>query len=210
MKFISLTSLEMLVVKIKELFVQKEAGKGLSANDLTDVLKSSYDAAHTHSKAAHAPDSAQPNVIESVSVNGTALTVTGKSVDVAVPTKVSDLTNDSGFQTGSQVSTVVTAALAGYSSTDAMNTAIASAVASAVPLKREIAAKLPAVSEADANAIYLVQKAGGNDGNIYTEYMVISGQWEIIGDTAVDLTGYLKENDIAEVTQAEIDTLLAL
>lgn len=46
--------------------------------------------------------SGEANVIESVKVNGTALTVTNKAVDVTVPTKVSDLTNDSGFLTSHQ------------------------------------------------------------------------------------------------------------
>ena len=40
---------------------------------------------------------AEVNVIETVKVNGTALTVTDKAVDVTVPTKTSDLTNDSNF-----------------------------------------------------------------------------------------------------------------
>lgn len=45
---------------------------------------------------------AEVNVIESVKVNGTALTITDKAVDVPVPTKTSDLTNDSGFGTYSK------------------------------------------------------------------------------------------------------------
>lgn len=40
---------------------------------------------------------AQANVIETVKRNGTALTVTNKAVDVTVPTKTSDLTNNSNF-----------------------------------------------------------------------------------------------------------------
>lgn len=39
----------------------------------------------------------QVNVIESVKVNGTALTPTSKAVDVTIPTNLSDLTNDSGY-----------------------------------------------------------------------------------------------------------------
>lgn len=46
---------------------------------------------------------AQVNVIETVKVNGTALTVTGKEVNVGVPTKTSDITNDSGFITSADV-----------------------------------------------------------------------------------------------------------
>lgn len=207
MKFITLEHLQMLVDKIKELFEQKEDGKGLSANDLTNELKTNYDSAYTHSASAHAPPGAQENVVESIKVNGAALTVADKSVDVAVPAKISDLTNDSGFQTGSQVSASITTALAGYSSIDAMNTAIASAIAATGPLKREIVTELPAVSSADANAIYLVQKTNGKDSNVYTEYMVINGGWELIGDTAVDLTGYLKADDIQDAAQSDIDAL---
>ena len=42
-------------------FVKKEAGKGLSTNDLTNALKSNYDTAYAHSQAAHAPSTAQKN-----------------------------------------------------------------------------------------------------------------------------------------------------
>lgn len=47
------------------------------------------------------------NVIETVKVNGTALTPdANKAVDIPVPTKVSDLNNDSGFITGETDPTV--------------------------------------------------------------------------------------------------------
>lgn len=65
----------------------------------TTSLKSNYDKAYTHSQAAHAPSNAQANVIETVKVNGSALTPSSKAVDINVPTKTSDLTNDSGFKT---------------------------------------------------------------------------------------------------------------
>lgn len=39
------------------------------------------------------------NVIEAVKRNGTSLSIVNKAVDVTVPTKVSDLSNDSGFVT---------------------------------------------------------------------------------------------------------------
>ena len=42
---------------------------------------------------------AQVNKIETIQRNGTALTITGKTVNIAVPTKTSDLTNDSNFLT---------------------------------------------------------------------------------------------------------------
>ena len=48
--------------KLKAYFVKKEEGKGLSANDLTNELKSNYDAAYPHSQAKHAPADAEKNV----------------------------------------------------------------------------------------------------------------------------------------------------
>lgn len=75
--------------------VDKETGKGLSTNDYTTAEKN---------KLAGIASSAQVNVIETVKRNGTALTVTNKAVDISVPTKTSDLTNDSGFGTYSKPS----------------------------------------------------------------------------------------------------------
>ena len=46
---------------------------------------------------------AEVNVIETVKVNGTALTPSSKAVNITVPTKTSDITNDSGFITSDDV-----------------------------------------------------------------------------------------------------------
>lgn len=70
-------------------------------------------------KLANIASGSQVNTIESIKVNGTAQTITNKEVDVAVPTKVSDLTNDSNFQTQDQI----TAAIAGKQNTLTFDTA---------------------------------------------------------------------------------------
>lgn len=124
--------------------VDKVDGKGLSTNDLTNELKGNYDAAYTHSQAAHAPVNAQANIIESVKVNGTALTITDKAVDIAVPTKVSELTNDVPYLVASDIANKADKAttLAGYGITDAYtnaqtDTAIANAMAQFVEVSEE-------------------------------------------------------------------------
>lgn len=61
-----------------------------------------------HVKLENIESGAQVNVIEGVSVNGTALTPSNKVVDVTVPTKVSDLDNDLDFQTSSEVQEAIT------------------------------------------------------------------------------------------------------
>ena len=53
--------------------------------------------AYEHSQSAHAPSNAQENVIETIQVNGTALTPSSKTVNITTPTKISELENDKGF-----------------------------------------------------------------------------------------------------------------
>lgn len=78
--------------------VDKEDGRSLSANDLTDELKANYDAAYTYSQEEHSPADAEKNIIVAVKKNGTTLSVDdNRAVNVIVPTKTSDLTNDAGF-----------------------------------------------------------------------------------------------------------------
>lgn len=68
---------------------------------ITADERANWDSAKAHANSAHAPSSAQANVIETVKVNGAALTPSSKAVDITVPTKVSALTNDSGYITSS-------------------------------------------------------------------------------------------------------------
>lgn len=72
--------------------VDKVSGKGLSTNDYTTAEKT---------KLGNIETEAQKNKIEKILVNSVEQTVSEqKAVDLAVPTKVSDLSNDSGFITG--------------------------------------------------------------------------------------------------------------
>lgn len=70
-----------------------------SVKHITNAERTNWNAAKTHADSAHAPSNAQENVIETVKVNGTSLIPNSKAVDVTVPTKTSQLTNDSGYKT---------------------------------------------------------------------------------------------------------------
>ena len=59
-------------------------------NNFTNALKDKLDSVE---------EGAEPNVIEVIQKNGTALPITNKTVNVEVPTKTSDILNDSGFIT---------------------------------------------------------------------------------------------------------------
>lgn len=97
MKYLDENGLLYTIQKIKSWLtgkVDKVDGKGLSTNDLTNELKAKYDTAVSKVDDLTETGGA-PNVIEIVKVNGSPLTPdTNKAVDVVVPTKLSDLTND--------------------------------------------------------------------------------------------------------------------
>lgn len=77
---------------------------------VTSTDKTNWNTAKTHADSAHAPSTAEKNVIVGVQKNGTDLTVNSstRKVNITVPTKTSELTNDSGFKTTDTVTTVTT------------------------------------------------------------------------------------------------------
>ena len=89
--------------------VDKVDGKVLSTNDLTSTLKSNYDASYAHSQTAHAPTDAEKNVIVGIQKNGTDVSVNSstRKVNITVPSKTSDLTNDSGYITQEELQTAL-------------------------------------------------------------------------------------------------------
>ena len=95
-KYLDEDGLLYLKQKMDGKFVAKETGKGLSTNDYTTTEKN---------KLSGIAAGAEVNVIESIKVNGTAQTASSKAVDITVPTKLSDLTNDGDGTTGSKFAT---------------------------------------------------------------------------------------------------------
>lgn len=90
-KFLDSIGVGLVWAKIKLLLadkVDKVDGKGLSSNDYTSDEKT---------KLANVAAGAQVNVLEGIQKNGTTVTVTNKIANIEVPTKTSDLTNDSNF-----------------------------------------------------------------------------------------------------------------
>lgn len=166
------------------------------------------------SKLSGIATGAQVNVVESVKVNGAALTpdankavdvtvpvlgvskngtpitpdTTTKVVDVTVPTKVSDLTNDSNFQTDTEV-----------------DASIAAAIADVVQFDYEVVQALPATGA--KGTIYLVSNSGTGT-NIYDEYIWIdgdpSGHFELLGTTEMDLSGYVQATEMTTISNADI------
>ena len=219
-----------LITKVETLLstkVNTEAGKTLTTNDLTNELKGQYDAAYTHSQAPHAPSNAEKNALVQVSINGAKGTIDPESrvcaLTLALPTKVSDLENDSKFQTDTQVTQSITTALGNYYTKTETYTKgeVNAAIAAANHLKFQVVASLPTES-IDANTIYLVAKTEDNPQDGYIEYLRVNDKWEILGNTDVDLSGYVttetltstlanyvKTTDMVEITADQIQAMFS-
>ena len=131
-----------------------------------------------------------------ISILGTFKTNVVALINAAKPTKVSELTNDAGYQTAEQLIAKATEVL--NAAKDYTNTSIGGVVQFAI----EKVAALPKVADAKANTIYLVPLAGSTEtDNVYDEYLLIDGKFEHLGTTKVDLTGYY--------TSAQVDSAIA-
>ena len=53
------------------------------------------------------------------------------------------------------------------------------------------------------NTIYLVSNNSSNTNNIYTEYVYINSNWEIIGSTDIDLSNYLQKDILEEYDETK-------
>lgn len=144
---------------------------------------------------------AQANKIESIKVNGTKQTIgSDKSVNINVPTKTSQLNNDSTFQTSAQV-------------VEAINTAISKSGHASFQ-------KVDAVPNADAaqeNILYLVMNTATKHYDIYAKIKGSSGSYtmELLDDTTVDLSGKvdkvagkgLSTNDFTDAAKKKLDNI---
>ena len=118
---------------------------------------------------------AQANKIESIKVNGTAQTIASdKSVNITVPTKTSQLANDSTFQTSAQVVAAINTAISksGHASFQKVDA-------------------VPKVDAAQENILYLVMNTTTKHYDIYAKIKGDGDNYtmELLDDTTVDLSG---------------------
>lgn len=115
----------------------------------------------------------EPNVIDTVKVNGVAQAVTDKAVDITVPTKTSDLTNDQQYQTNQEVAQAIQTAIAatGHASFTKVDA-------------------VPSAESAKDNVMYLVMNSKTKHYDIYAK---VGGEVVLLDDTTVDLTNYVEK-----------------
>ena len=87
-----------------------------------------------------------------------------------------------------------------------LSTTIANAIAGVTQISYLIVTTLPETG--DVGIIYLIAHSHGTQ-DVYDEYIWTGTAYEKIGNTDVDLSGYWAKADLTEITNAEIDTILA-
>lgn len=217
--------------------VDKVDGKGLSANDFTDALKSSYDSAVTKVASLESVGS-EKNTIETIKVNGTAQTPdSARAVDITVPTtaQIKSQIEAYGYQTATQVNTAITGkgyqtaanvkttvesykyqteanvkttvTSYGYQTSSQVQTAINNALAGITGIDIQVVTSLPETGT--KGVIYLVAHSHSDSNDSYDEYVWVTSTsaYEKIGNTDVDLSAYAKTADFVELTASELTTL---
>lgn len=128
----------------------------------------------------------------------------GNAVTKSIASSIAD--SDEGLPTAKQVYAELQKVLGDAKSyTDG-------AVADVVQFNIEVVDSLPEQDIKD-HTIYLVPSTKADEKNIKTEYLYVNGAWEMIGSTAVDLTGYVKEEQMtAAISEAiaKVDTGLSV
>lgn len=229
-KLVAKTQLEYfkgkLDAKNDEKYVAKEAGKVLSTNDFTNEYKTKLDGIEAQANKT-VVDSAlnkestnpvqnkviatkleeitsqggEPNTIETIKVNGSPLTPDGsKAVDISVPTKVSQLQNDRGYQTAANVEQTLTS----------KNYATKADISSVYKYKGSVStyAELPQ-SEQQTGDVYNVETADSSHGVKAGDNVAWNGTaWDVLSGT-VDLSNYYDMTNYPLCQNADIDEMFA-
>lgn len=207
-KLIDSTILNYFKQQLDKLFVKQVSGKGLSTNDYTSTEKN---------KLSGIASGAQANVIESVKVNGTALSVTSKAVNVTVPTKTSQLQNDSTYVKKSEIPTKVSEFNNDMSYVTANNIivmlkdyALKSDVSSMYKYKGSVDSydELPTSGQTVGDS-YNVKGTDSSHGIKKGDNVVWTGtEWDVLSGT-VDLSGYMDKTSYTIATSTDIDSMFA-
>lgn len=173
--------------------------------------------------------------IDVIKVNGTAQAITNKAVDIPVPTKTSDLTNDSDYQTSTNVTSAIETALANngdpYQTEGQVDEKINDAIVGALKPKGSCTfEELPTPSAAVLNNMYDVSNAftttddfkegAGHRHSAGTNVAVINAgtdespvyKYDVMPGP-IDLAAYWtstpgEENTLEAATVAEIEAIL--
>lgn len=198
-------------VKVNGTALTPDANKAVDVTVPTKTSDLTNDGDGQSNFATEAYVAQEGGKIDVIKVNGTTQTITNKTVDITVPTKVSDLNNDEGFQDASDVASAISDALANsgdpYQTESDVDSKISSAISGVYTYKGSVAsyANLPSSGNV-AGDVWDVQDTGIN-------YAWTGTAWDALG-TSVDTSAFWtsttgQTNTLIAITTSQIDALFA-
>lgn len=185
-------------VKVNGTALVPDANKAVDISVPTQTSALTNDGDGDSPYATEAYVEANGGKIDKIKVNGTEQPITNKAVDLAIPTAVSELTNDNGYQNATQVQSAIDAALADITGVDF-----------------QIVDALPATG---VKGVFYLLPNTSKPGNVYDEYIWITPEggtayYEKIGTIEVDLSNYWTSesghsNSLVAMTVAEVNAIL--
>ena len=180
----------------------------VTTRDMGPKLAQGTNTTVSYSKGTYTISASQPTVNDAtltIQKNGTTVETftanssTNKTANIVVPTKTSDITNDSDFVNSTQVGTALAAYT--YPSQDLYTRSdIDTMLAQISSLKIEVVNALPQTGNADTIYLLRVRQQGNN---IYQEYFWVNNAWELIG--GIDLTDYYTKTEVNTLLTAKAD-----
>lgn len=190
------TGLLYLLVRLKAAldagWVAKDGSKQLSDENFTTALKTKLDGIQPNASAVSWSQVQQTGTkIATITINGTETDIyVAPGQSITVDTQMSN-TSENAVQN------------------KVIKSYVDDAVASVVGVEFRKVNSLPVTGE--NGVIYLLPKSGTQpSGNIYEEWIWISSDssYEKIGETSIDLSGYVQYTDLADITNSDIDTMM--
>lgn len=172
-------------------WVAKDGTKQLSDENFTSALKTKLEGISTGATAT----SFTQTISQGTKIG--EITIDGTTVNIYAP---ASSTPDSAMSDVSE-NAVQNKVIKAY---------VDAAVGAVVGVEFRKVNALPAQGE--NGVIYLLPKSGTPPtGNIYEEWIWISADssYEKIGETSIDLSGYVQSSDLVEITTSDIDTMFA-
>lgn len=219
--YVDKAGLTYVISKIKTLIggkVDKVSGKGLSTNDYTTAEKTKLNGIATGAEVNVQSDWSSTDTASDAYIKNkpTIPTVGNGTITVKQngATKGTFTTNQGGNTTIELTDTdthvTVDSAMSDTSTNPVQNKVVKKAIADAIgsisTIKFEVVTELPATG--NSYTIYLKAHSHGS-GDAYDEYVYINGAWEKIGNTDIDLSGYVKNTDLTAISTAEIDSMFS-
>ena len=194
--YLNETELLYLLVRLKAAldagWVAKDGTKQLSDENFTSALKSKLDGIQAQATAtAFTQTQSTGTKIGSITINGTSTDIYAPAGQtITIDTQMSD----------SSENAVQNKVIKSY---------VDAAVGAVVGVEFRKVNALPAQGE--NGVIYLLPKSGTPPtGNIYEEWIWISADssYEKIGETQIDLSGYVQSSELVDITSSDIDTMM--